>query len=56
MFGTIDKNRHEEAKSEALCAADVYEKVGATKDGGDCRQFLRYIEKELNIPVASGKS
>jgi len=56
VFGTIDQNRHEEARSEALCAADVYEKIGAARDAEDCRQFLRYIEKELNIPVASGKS
>jgi len=51
-----DQHRLKEAKSEALHVVDVYEKLGATKDVEDCRQLLRYIEKELNTPVASGQS
>jgi len=50
-----DQHRLEEAKSEVLRAADVYEKIGAAKDLEDCRQLLRDIE-ELNTPVASGQS
>ena len=34
-----------EAKSEALLAADVYEKIGATKDVEYCRTLLRKIEE-----------
>ena len=33
-----------EAKSEALRAVDVFEKIGATKDVEDCRAILRSIE------------
>ena len=50
------QHRLEEARSEALRAADVYEKLGATEDVEDCRELLRDIENELNTPVASGKS
>jgi len=50
------QHRLEEARSEALRAADIYEKLGAAKDVGDCRHLLRGIEKELNSPVASGQS
>ena len=34
----------EEAKSEALRAIDVYEKIGAAEDVKDCRALLRKIE------------
>jgi len=50
------QSRLEEARSEALRAADVYEKLGAAEDLGNCRWLLRDIEKELITPVASGKS
>jgi len=51
-----NQNRHEEARSEALRAADVYEKLGAAKDVEDCRRLLWTIERKLITPVASGKS
>ena len=38
--------RLEEAKSEALRAINVYEKIGATKDVEDCRAILRDIERQ----------
>ena len=50
------QHRLEEARSEALRAADIYEKLGAAKDMDKCRNLLRDIEKELNSPVASGQS
>ena len=50
------QSRYEEARSEALRAADVYEKLGAAKDVEDCKRLLRMIEKKLITPVASGKS
>ena len=49
------QHRLEETKSEALHAADVYEKIGATKNVEDCRSLFRYIEKGLNSPVASSQ-
>ena len=49
-----DQHRLEEAKSEALRAADIYDKLGAAKDVEDCRELLRDIEKEMRTPVASG--
>jgi len=48
------QHRLGEARSEALCAADIYEKLGAAKDLDRCRNRLRGIEKELNGPAASG--
>ena len=48
------QDRLEEAKSEALRAADIYEKLGAAKDVEDCRDLLQRIERRLNgAPVAS---
>jgi tetratricopeptide (TPR) repeat protein len=39
------QHRLEEARSEALRAADVYEKLGAAKDVEDCRTLLRDIQR-----------
>ena len=50
------QDRLEEAKSEALRAADIYDKLESAKDVEDCRELLRAIEKELDTPVASGQS
>jgi tetratricopeptide (TPR) repeat protein len=47
-----DRHALEEARSEALRAVDVYEKLGAAKNVEDCRELLRKVEKELNGPVA----
>jgi tetratricopeptide (TPR) repeat protein len=43
------QDRLEEARSEALRAADIYEKLGAAKDVEDCMELLRWIEKEMNV-------
>ena len=51
------QHRFGEARSELLHAADVFERLGATKDVEDCRKLLQRIEKELDTPpVASGQS
>jgi len=50
------QDRLEEARSEALQVADLYEKLGAAKDLERCRELLQDIEMELNTPVASGQS
>ena len=51
------QRRFEEARSEALRAADIFERLGAMNNLEDCRMFLRYIEKELDTPsVASSQS
>ena len=42
------QRRFYEAKSEVLRAADVYGKVGATKDVEDCRELLREIDEGIN--------
>ena len=41
------EGRFEEAKSEALGAADIYERAGATRDLEFCRTLLRYIEEGM---------
>ena len=38
-----EQGRLEEARSEALRAADIYERLGAAVDVEDCREFLRQI-------------
>jgi len=50
-----EQHRLEEARAEALHAADIYEKLGVVEGVEECRQILRDIE-ELNAPVASGQS
>jgi len=50
------QHKLEEARSGALRAADIYEKLGAARDLEYCRDLLRDIEEELNTPVASGQS
>ena len=49
------ERRFEEAKSEALRAADVYEGIGAAKDVVDCETLLRKIEaaKTETLAVSS---
>ena len=42
-----DQRRLEEAMSEALRAADVFERLGATVDVKNCRILLRNIEEEM---------
>ena len=49
------QGRLEEARSEALRAAEVYEKLGATKDLKKCSGLLRQIEEETNEPVISSE-
>ena len=49
------QRRLEEAKSEALRVADVYERIGATTDLESCENLLRDIEGEMENPVTSDK-
>jgi len=48
------QNRFEEAKSEALCATDIYERLGATRDLKSCRDLLQWIEEGMKETVTSG--
>jgi len=49
------QERLEQAKSEGLRAADVYEKLGAARDLEMCRKLLQWIDDKMkmNGPVAS---
>jgi hypothetical protein len=47
--------RLEEASSEVLRAADVFEKLGASLGEDLCELVLHGIQEELNNPVASGE-
>ena len=49
-----EQRKLEEARTEVLRAADVYDELGAAKKAEDCREALRLIEKKLN--AASGQS
>ena len=49
------QHRLEEARSEALRAVDLFEKLGAVRDVECCRKILRVIEEELGTPVTSGQ-
>jgi hypothetical protein len=51
-----EQHRLDEAKSEALRAVDIYEKLGAAEEAEGCREPLRNTEEERNTPVASGQS
>ena len=46
--------RFEEAKSEALRAAGVYERFGAARDLESCRSLLEAIEEGMKETVISG--
>ena len=39
------QGRLEEARSEALCAADLYGKVGAVEGSEECRRLSQQIEE-----------
>ena len=51
-----EEGKIEEAKSEALCAAEVYEGIGATKDAERCKAILQNIENGVKMQVAPGES
>ena len=53
-----EQHKFEEARSEVLRAADVYEKLGATRDVECCRTLLQRIQEseELDTIVSSGQS
>ena len=42
-----EQHRFDEAKSEILRAADIYEKLGAAEDMEDCRELLRKIDDSM---------
>jgi hypothetical protein len=48
------QHRLEEARSEFLRAADVFEKLGSSRGKEICGELLQDIQEELNNPVASG--
>jgi len=50
------QHKLEEARSEVLRAADIYEKLGATGNVEDCRALLWNIREELDAAAASGQS
>jgi len=45
------QRRLEEARSEVLRAANLYEKAGAAKDVEDCRELLQWIEEGGFLPM-----
>jgi tetratricopeptide (TPR) repeat protein len=50
------QGRLEEAKSGALRAKSVFEKLGAANDVGRCRDLLQVIEEEMGMSITSGES
>jgi len=49
-------DRFGEARSEVLCAAETFEKLGSARELKWCRDLLRLIEEEMNDPVANRES
>ena len=47
--------KFEEAKLEALDAADIFEKIGAVGEVEECRYILRRIERKMKRPITSGE-
>ena len=47
------QDRVEEAKSEALRAADIFEKLGAARDLGSCRKLIQCIQNGSDILILS---
>jgi len=45
------QRRFIDAKSEALCAADIHEKAGATKELEICRNLIHHIEEKMKVPA-----
>jgi tetratricopeptide (TPR) repeat protein len=41
------QGRLDDARSEALCALGVYEKLGVAEDARNCREFLRLVEQAM---------
>ncbi|KAF9783184.1 hypothetical protein BJ322DRAFT_1110070 [Thelephora terrestris] len=52
----LRQHRLEEARSEVLAALEIYERLGAAKDVGDCRELLQEIEQAIESQSVSGKS
>ena len=48
------QHKLEEARSDALRAADAFKKAGAAGAAEDCRRLLQCIQEELDLPVSSG--
>ena len=48
--------RLEDARCEALGALEIYEKLGAAEDVGDCRELLQRIERAAEDRAISGES
>ena len=51
-----EQHRFGEARSEALRAIDVFEKLGATKSLNRCSEFVQRVEEEMNKPVILDES
>ena len=50
------QHRLEEARFEALRAADIFDNLGSAGDAERCRKLLGDIEKRLNGPVSPDQS
>ena len=48
----FEQGKLQEAKSEALCAIGVFEKLGATRDPEDRRKLLRDTEEKMEKLIA----
>ena len=52
----FEQRKLEEARSEVLRAADIFEKLGSTADAERCRELFQKIQEELDAAVASSQS
>ena len=49
------QGKFEDAASETLCASEIFEKLGAAREAGECRELIREIKQAAESQDSSGQ-